>query len=168
MSTATAATTGRTGRPRRRILVALLVVSAALNFCFIAGAVWTRLHAPAGWPGPEQRFQQMAAGLDLDPQQRTSFDRYVAAMRLRTEKMHEQIAPLIGAVWQEIAKPQADVGQVMRLFDEAAQKRQEFQREATTQTLAFLSVLSPEQRSKFVAIARARRAAWLRRNPPPH
>jgi len=167
VSTAAAATTVRTGWPRRRVLVALLVVSAALNFCFIAGAVWTRLHAPAGWPGPEQRYRQMAAGLDLNAQQEISFDRYVAAMRDRTEKMHEQMAPLIGAVWEEMAKPQADIAQVMRLFDDATEKRREFQREATVETVTFLSVLSPAQRSKFVAIARERRAAWLRRNSPP-
>jgi len=168
VSTAAAGTAGRTGWPRRRVLVALLVVSAALNFFFIAGAVWTRLQAPAGWPGPEQRFRQMAAGLDLDAQQRISFDTYAAAMRARSEKMHQQIAPLIGAVWDEIAKPQPDMGEVARLFDEAAEKRGVFQREATVATVAFLSVLSPAQRSKFVANARARRAAGLRRHHPPH
>jgi hypothetical protein len=36
----------------------------------------------------------------------------------------------------------------------------------TTQTLAFLSVLSPEQRSKFVAIVRERRAPWFRAQRP--
>jgi len=103
-----------------------------------------------------------AAELALEPQQRVGFDAYVAAMRSRTEKMREQVGPLIGEAWEEIAKPQADVTQVMRLFDEATEKRREFQREATTQTLDFLRVLSPAQRAKFVAIAHERRAPWLR------
>jgi len=171
VSTAAAGPARQPGAPTgwlgRRMLVILLIVSALLNFCFLAGAAWTRWHAPARWASAEQRYQQMAAGLDLDAQQRISFDRFVAAMRDRTEKMHEQMAPLIGAVWEAMAKPQADIGQVMRLFDEANEKRREFQREATVETVTFLSVLSPAQRSKFVAIARERRAAWLHRNPPP-
>jgi len=57
------------------------------------------------------------------------------------------------------------VTQIMRLFDEAAEKRREFQRETAAQTLDFLAILSPAQRSKFVAIARERRAPWLRSHP---
>ena len=151
------------GRLSRRALVILLVVSAVLNLFFVAGAIWTRWHAPARWAGAEQRYQKMAGDLDLDAQQRIGFDRYVAAMRARTDKMRQQVAPLIGAAWDEIAKPQADAAQVMRLFDEAADKRREFQREASAQTLDLLAALSPAQRSKFVAIARERRA-----RPPMH
>jgi len=164
VSTATAGPVGTapTGWPSRRVLVILLILSAILNFCFLAGVAWTRLHAPARGPGLEQRYQQLAAELALEPQQRVGFDAYVAAMRNRTEKMREQVAPLIGAAWEEIAKPQADVARVMSLFDEATEKRREFQREATAQTLAFLKVLSPAQRAKFVAIAHERRAPWMR------
>jgi len=130
VSTVTAGPVGQsgapTGRPSRRVLVILLVLSALLNFCFLAS--------------PRHRH------------------------RTRTEKMHEQVAPLIGAAWEEIAKPQADAAQVMRLFDEAAEKRREFQREATAKTLDFLAILTPAQRGKFVAIAHQRRAPWLRRH----
>jgi len=157
-----------TGGPGRRVLVILLIVSAVLNVCFVAGAVWTRWHAPARWASAEQRYQRMAAELNLEPRQRIGFDRYVAAMRARTGKMREQVAPLIGSAWEEIAKPQADVAQVMRLFDEAAEKRREFQREATAQTLDLLAILSPAQRSKFVAIAHERRAPWRRLHPAAH
>lgn len=168
MSAVTAGPTPATGWPRRRLLLALLVVSVVLNLFFVAGAVWTRWHAPAPWQSPAQRYQQMATQLDLDPRQRIGFDAYVAAMRVRTEKMREQVAPLIGSAWEEIAKPQADVAHVMRLFDEASEKRREFQREATGQTLDLLAILSPAQRSKFVALARERRAPWLRAHPATH
>jgi Spy/CpxP family protein refolding chaperone len=142
--------------PSRRVLVILLVVSVVLNLCFLAGAAWTRWQQPTRWDS-EQRFQQMAAELNLAPEQRPGFDTYVAAMRAHSEKMHEQVAPLMTAVWAEIAKPQADAAQVMRLLDEAAEKRREFQRETTVKTLEFLAVLSPEQRAKFVAIGREQR-----------
>lgn len=168
MSAMTAGPTAATTSPRRRLLPALLVVSVVLNLFFIAGAAWTRWSGPAELPGPAKRFQQMAAQLDLGPRQRTAFDAYVAAMRARTEKMHEQVAPLIGTAWEEIAKPQADAAQVMRLFDAAADKRREFQREATGQTLDLLAVLTPAQRAKFVAIARERRPLWMRQHPAQH
>ncbi len=163
MSTATAGPLGGTPTrwPSRRVLVVLLILSAVLNFCFLAGAAWIRLHAPARW-GLEERYQQMAVELNLEPQQRAGFDAYVAAMRARTEKMREQVAPLMNAAWQEIAKPQAEAAQVTRLFDEAAAKRGEFQREATVKTLDFLAILSPAQRGKFVAIAHERRPPWMR------
>lgn len=169
MSMATAGPTGqpgtRTGWFQRRVLVVILVVSVVLNLCFVAGAVWTRWHVPARWAGPEQRYQQMARELDLTAEQRTGFDAYVAAMRARTEKMRQQVAPLIGSAWEEVAKPQADGAQVMRLFDEAAEKRREFQRQASAETLKFLALLTPAQRGKFVAIARERRAFRVRPRP---
>ena len=157
MSATAAGTTAPVTRSRPRLVLVLLALSVALNLFFVAGAAWIRLHPRAEGPGLEQRYQRMAAELDLDAQQRGAFDRYVAAMRSRTANMREQVAPLMGGAWEEIVKPQADAAQVNRLFDEAAEQRRQFQREVTTQTLAFLAVLSPAQRAKFVAIARERR-----------
>jgi Spy/CpxP family protein refolding chaperone len=162
VSMATAGTTTPAGWRGRRLLIILLVGSALLNLCFVGGAAWTRWHMHARWASPEQRDRQMAAELDLAPQQRVAFDSYIAAMRARTEKMHQQVAPLVGSAWEEIAKPVADAAQVMRLIDEAAEKRREFQREASAQTLDFLATLTPAQRSKFVAIARERLGARMR------
>lgn len=140
----------------------VLAVSVALNLFFVAGALWTRLHAPPHWPTAQQRYEQVAAELALTPQQRPGFDRYVAAMRARAEKMHQLIRPLVASTWDEMAKPNADVGKITARFDEASEKWRQFQHEATAQTLDFLSILSPEQRAKFVVIARERRAPWLR------
>jgi Spy/CpxP family protein refolding chaperone len=161
---ATAGPTPAIAPPRRRLLLALLVVSALLNLFFVAGAAWTRVHGPARPLNREERYQQMARQLDLAPEQRAGFDHYVAAMRARDDKMRQQIAPLVADAWDAIAKPQADVGQIMQRFDEASVKWREFQREATVETLDFLSILSPEQRDKFIAIVRERRAPWLRRH----
>jgi Spy/CpxP family protein refolding chaperone len=166
VSMAAAGTSTPSGTPAgwrgRRLLIILLAVSALLNLCFVGGAAWTRWHMHARWGSPEQRYRQMAAELDLTPQQRASFDTYIAAMRARTENMHQQVAPLFGSAWEEIAKPDADAAQITRLLDEAADKRREFQREASAQTLDFLATLTPAQRSKFVAIARERGPARIR------
>ena len=159
---ATAAAPMRTGWSPRNVLAILLAVSAILNLFFIVGAVWTRMHATSGVPTLEQRYRRMATELDLTPQQRAGFDKYVAMMLARSDKMHEQVEPLIAGAWQEIAKPQTDQTQVLKLFDEAGDKRRLYLREGIVQTLDFLSILSPEQRAKFVAITREHRAAWMR------
>lgn len=168
MSAATARTSLARGWPGRRVLLALLVVSAVLNLFFIVGAVWTHLNGPAGLTGRDARYQQMVAELKLDPQQGIGFDRYVAAMRGRDAKMHEEIAPLIAAAWDEIGKPQVGVDQIMQQFDAASRKWRGFQREAMVQTLDFLALLSPEQRDKFIAIQRERRVARARHGAREH
>lgn len=160
MSAAAADTTRRIGRPPRRLILTLLALSVALNLFFVAGALWIRLHPPTAAWGEQARFQKMAAQLDLAPQQRVGFDQYVAAMRARSVKMHQDVAPLFAAAWAEMGKPQADAAQVMRLFDKAGEERRQFQREAIGQTLAFLAILSPAQRAKFLAVAQER---WTRR-----
>jgi uncharacterized membrane protein len=166
MSAAAADATAPANTPPRRLMLSLLALSVALNLFFVAGAAWIRLHPSAESLTPEQRYRQMATELGLDVQQRVAFDRYVAAMRARTANMRQQLVPLIGGAWEEIERPQADAAQVMRLLDEAAEKRLEFLHEGTAQTLAFLAVLSPTQRAKFVAIARPRRAPWLHPGAP--
>ena len=72
----------------------------------------------------------MPAELGLDDKQRAAFDRYVAAMRARNEKMRQQVAPLFAGAWEEMAKPEAKTDEVTRLFAEVAAKRQESQRDS--------------------------------------
>ena len=160
-----AVTAGRTGiGPRRsRLWIALLAVSLVLNLCFIAGAVWSRLHPPAARVDLAERYRQMAAQLDLDAQQRVAFDRYVSAIRSRTEQMRQDTDAPMSAAWEELARPQPDMTKVQSLFDEAAEKRRALQRETTSQTVDLLSALSPAQRAKFVATMREWRAAWRQR-----
>ena len=163
MSVAAAGADRAAVRQRRGLLITLLAISVLLNLGFVVGAAWTWWHAPAfGAAGFEQRYRRIASELDLDPQQQQAFDKYLAAMRGRFDNVRRQVGPLIGAAWAELAKPQADGAQALRLFGEAADKRRELQREAAAQTVEFLSVLSPAQRSKFVAIAGERRGAWGR------
>jgi Spy/CpxP family protein refolding chaperone len=144
--------------------MALLAVSLVLNLCFIAGALWSRLNPPPARLDLAERYRQMAAQLDLDPQQRAAFDRYVGGIRARSEQMRQETDPLMSAAWEELAKPQPDTAKVERLFDEAGDKRRAMQHEATSQTVALLNALSPEQRAKFVAIMRDWRASWRQRS----
>ena len=84
----TAAT--REGWPRSRILTAVLAVSLVLNVLFVAGAVWGRIEeAPAR--GLDRRFERIGAQLDLDATQRAAFDRLLAELRGRGDKVQQQV-----------------------------------------------------------------------------
>jgi uncharacterized membrane protein len=157
VSTATAGSTVSNKWSRQRAWLAVLAVSLALNLFFVAGAVWTRLQPPPD-NSATQRFQQIAGELGLDARQREGFNRYAAAMRARSEKDSGQTQPLVAAAWDAIAKPNADPAQVLKLFDEAGDQRRQSLHEGIAQTLDFLALLSPEQRSKFVSLMRERRA----------
>jgi Spy/CpxP family protein refolding chaperone len=79
------------------------------------------------------------------------------------QEMRASVEPLMNRAWSELAKPDADGTDVMRLFDEAAEKRRGFRRELAASTLSFLAILAPEQRAKFVALARQR--PWEQGHP---
>lgn len=157
MSIATAGSTAGGTWPYRRTILAVLTISLVLNVFFIAGAVWTRLNGPPQARAFEQRFRGITKDLELNPQQRASFDRYMAASRSRGDRTQSQIGPMLGSAWEAATKPQMNATEVQRLFDEAFDKRREVQREATARMVDFLSTLSPEQRSKFVELIRERR-----------
>jgi Spy/CpxP family protein refolding chaperone len=147
---------------RQHLLWVVLILSLALNFCFIAGARWIRLQGPPLPTSPEERLQQIEPQLALDSQQKAAFDQYARTVRSRMQSMHEAIEPLVGKAWSELAKPDADDAKIMQLFDQAGQQRRTFRRELGTATFAFLAKLTPEQRAKFVELARQR--PWAKRH----
>jgi Spy/CpxP family protein refolding chaperone len=147
---------------RQQLLWVVLILSLALNFCFIAGALWIRLQGPPLPTSPEERLQQIEPQLALDSQQKAAFDQYARTVRSRMQSMHEAIEPLVGKAWSELAKPDADDAKIMQLFDQAGEQRRTFRRELGTATFAFLAKLTPEQRAKFVELARQR--PWAKRH----
>jgi uncharacterized membrane protein len=155
------------GVTRQSLLWVALTLSLAVNLCFVAGAVWIRLHGPVLPMSSEERFQKLGAELALDPQQQRAFDRYAEAVRIHTQQIRQTVEPLMSAARTELAKPDADEATVVRLFDEAAQARRGLQRELLGKTLSFLAVLSPEQRVKFVEVFHHRLKSWGRRPERP-
>jgi len=163
MSVTTAGMTRGGGMPRQRLLIAILAISVALNLCVVAGAVWSRFHPP---PPPQtfsERFHRLADTLDLTPQQHVDFDRYVADMATRGDRMRQAVEPMMDAAWTEIAKPDADPARVLQMLDDAGNQRRAFQHEAVTATLSELATLTPDQRAKFIAAEREYRSAQRRR-----
>ena len=135
---------------RQPLLWVALTLSLVLNLCFVAGALWIRIHEPALPMTAEERIQRIGAEFALDPQQRQAFERYSEAVRAHMQQLREAVEPIMGAARTELAKPDADEATVVRLLDEAAQTRRGFQRDLIVKTLSFLAVLSPEQRTKSV------------------
>jgi Spy/CpxP family protein refolding chaperone len=147
---------------RQHLFWVVLILSLALNLCFIAGALWIRVQGPPLPMSPEQRLQQIEPQLALNPQQKAAFDEYTRTVRSRMQSMHEAIEPQVANAWSELAKPDADEAKVMQLFDQAGDQRRAFRRELGTATFTFLTKLSPEQRAKFVELARQR--PWAKRH----
>ena len=156
----TFASTAAQGATRRPLLWVALTLSLALNLCFVAGALWTRFHAPAPPASPAERLQRVGAELALDPRQRQAFERYSETLRTHVQQMRETVEPMMNAAWAELAKPNADQATAARLFDEAGQMRRSLQRELLAPTLTFLAALSPEQRAKFVELFHQRPKGW--------
>jgi Spy/CpxP family protein refolding chaperone len=165
MSVTTAGISRRSNAvPRRRLLVAILAISVALNLCVLAGAVWGRLHGPPFPPSFSERLRRVEDTLDLTPTQRVAFDHYIADMSARGDQMRQQIDPLFDTAWAEIAKPDADQARVLELFDDASNHRRVFMHDAVSSTLSLLATLTPDQRAKFIADERDFRMAQRRRH----
>jgi uncharacterized membrane protein len=144
---------------RQQILWAAVSLSLALNLFFVAGALWARFHVPPPLTR-EARFDEMAAALALDPQQRQAFASYSQMMRAQLADMRDLAQPLVRAAWAEVSRPHADEAKVMQLLDQAAQVRRGHLYQITAATITFLKRLSPEQRAKFVKVARQGPPPW--------
>jgi uncharacterized membrane protein len=140
-------------RPRFRILSAVLAVSLVLNALFVAGAVWSRIGEPASH-SLDQRFERIGAQLDLDPRQQTAFNGFITELRGRRDKVQRQVIPLYRSAWGAAGKPVMDATEVRRSFEAAFDERLRLNRETTARMIDFLATLSPEQRGRFVALAR--------------
>jgi Spy/CpxP family protein refolding chaperone len=156
----TFASTATRGATRQHLLWVALILSLVLNLCFVAGALWARIQGPPAPINIEERLQRVGSELKLNPQQRQNFDHYSETVRAHLQQMREAIEPLMNGAWSEMARPDADEGKVLQLFDEAAQTRRGFQHEMITTTLSFLATLSPDQRAKFVQLFHQRPRSW--------
>lgn len=143
---------------RHPLLWVALALSLALNLFFVAGALWTRFHEPPPLTR-EERFDQVATALALDPQQRAAFAGFSQTMRGQLEATREAASPLVHAAWAELIKSQPNEAKVMALLDQAAEVRRSHLNEITEATIRFLRILTPGQRANFVKV--------VHQGPPP-
>lgn len=163
MSVSFAGTTRGGGLSRHRLVIAVLAISLALNVCVIAGALWNRANISEAQTASE-RFRKLETALNLNDQQRVAFEAYVAAARARNAQLRQDIDPMLDAAWAELAKEHPDEAVVMQHFGDASTRWRASQRETIDATLALLAALNPEQRTKFIAAERERRAAQRQRH----
>jgi uncharacterized membrane protein len=149
---------------RHHLWLVVIALSLALNVFFVGGALWTRFHAPAPLTR-EERFEQMAAALALDPQQRHAFAQYSQTMHGWMLDMRQAAKPLVHAAWAEVSKPQADEAKVMQLLDQATQVRRAYLGKISAATIAFMRTLSPRQRAEFVKVAHQGPPPWALQFP---
>ena len=88
---------------RFHLFKALLALSLALNLFFIVGALWIRIHAPPPPISPEQRLEEMAGELGLNPEQKAASARYWQAMREHMQAMRDAVRPQIAKAWIRLA-----------------------------------------------------------------
>ena len=163
MSVLTAGTRRDPEVSRHRLLAALLAISVALNLCVVAGALWSRYSAPSA-PSATERLRNMATTLNLDDQQRAAFEAYVAATRTRQAALRQALEPLLDSAWLELGKPQPDEAAILQRLSDASARWRASQQETVDATIALLATLNPDQRDRFVAAERERRAALRRRH----
>lgn len=138
---------------RRRWVTVVLVLSLALNVCFLGGVAW---HAFG--PNPVQRFQhRVVRQLDLNDAQRAAFQDFVRAARQARRQLRDSNDPIGDQVWAEEAKAAPDQARIATLVAEADQNRQKFEHTVTAALGTFLAVLSPQQRTTFAELVRDRR-----------
>ena len=142
-----------TAGPRRILPWVLLALSLVLNLCFVGGALWFHYQKPWRITAAE-RADRISAELHLDAAHQQIFRRYFRTVFAHLQLMRTEVQPLVGDFWTEIAKPQPDEAKITKLFDQAAEARRKVQRELTSETLAFLATLTPDQRTVFVQLAR--------------
>jgi uncharacterized membrane protein len=152
---------------RHPLLWVALALSLALNLFFVAGALWTRFHEPAQLTR-EERLDQVATALALDPQQRAAFAQYSQTMLEQLEATRQAASPLVRATWAEVIKPQPNEAKVMELLDQAAGVRRRHLNEITEATIRFLRTLTPEQREKFVKVVHQGPPPWALQFPHRH
>lgn len=148
---------------RQHLFWLLLVASLAINLFFVGAFLWSHFREAPPPIYAEERLEWIGMQLRLDPQQKDAFVKYSGAVRANMRAMHAAVDPLMSKAWSEIARPDADATTVVQLFDEAGRTRRGFMHELAPITLSFLAKLSPEQRARFVELARQR--PWAKHHP---
>jgi uncharacterized membrane protein len=146
-------------RPRRwrtRLPIILLILSLALNVCFISGVLWLKVEATRAQMTPPERVGLVVRQLSLDDSQRTAFQQFIKTARQHTRELHEATTPLVEQAWNELAKAKPDEALLDQIATSSADNRRRYQIELGQGLRGFLATLSDEQRHTFIGLLRER------------
>jgi hypothetical protein len=139
-----------------RLIEIVLVLSLGLNLFVAGGFAYSHWEGAAKQatpaPTPERRLDAIAHRLGLDPESTKPFKELKRSFRLAQGAFVAQNRPLVGQIWEELAKPQPEDAQIQGLLDQMAAHRRAFQAATTVALERFLASLTPEQRADFIKL----------------
>jgi uncharacterized membrane protein len=155
------------GKPgsRGRLVWTALVLSLVLNVFFVGGLIWSRVYAERPATAAE-RFQQVATEMNFAGGEGERFQQFFQTVQRDTQQLRESNRPLMQRIWSELGKEHPDQAAINQLIDQATENRHAYQKQMATALAGFLATLTPEQRSRFVELAKRRQdqnAAHIRR-----
>ncbi len=138
---------------RVRLLWVALALSLTLNIFFVAGLLWSRAAEPMVRPFPE-RLAQVADEINLSQDQRVAFQQLLRELQDRRELLRDSNHPIFQRIWDQLGAAQPDQAIIGRLVDEATENRRAYQMDLSAAFGRFLATLSPDQRARFVELAK--------------
>ncbi|HTH98550.1 MAG TPA: periplasmic heavy metal sensor [Stellaceae bacterium] len=143
---------------RPRPIEIVLALSLAFNIFIVGGFAMTAWrfgpHMPAS---PEKRMEHLVRAIGMNPTKAPAYQQLRTNLRVAFDDMRTKAQPLADSFWVELAKPQPDMNSADKLMAGVMANREEFQRQAGSAVLGFVSQLTPEQRAAFIRIVNDRR-----------
>ena len=139
----------------------LFAASLALNLFFLGGAIVGRVASDGRAPEAEERLAAVAEELSLSQSQLSELRELRQEMRARWRANRESGQGRRAQMLAELAKPTFDREAFLRLSDERFRQRREFFADFGESLHGYLQGLQPEQRQKFLEMAKDR--GFLRR-----
>ncbi len=132
----------------------LFAVSLTANVFFAAGVGYTVYQDRRAADSPEARVDMVAERLGLDEAQHEALSLLRERSAMRRPGLRQADAPVRAAVLKQVAQPQFDRDLVMSLLVERDEERRPYFAEYAEDLHGFLITLTPEQREKFLDMAR--------------
>ena len=134
----------------------LLALSVGFNGFFLAG--WWLENQRESSLVPERR---LARKLLLDDSQRQRLRQIRADLRGQRQEIKRRLRELEAAFWQELGRSRPDRKRLEQLLVRSSRLKLRFQRRGLERLLGFLEDLTPEQKRRFLKLARQRIARGL-------
>ena len=138
----------------RRLPWTLFAVSLAANVFFVAGAAYTIYTERQMAESPDARIDLFADQLGLSEGQLEGLRELRERAEIRRLGMREALGPMRRAVFEEVANETFDREHVMHMLQDWSEERHPYFAEFAEDLHGYLNTLQPEQRERFLEMAR--------------
>ena len=132
----------------------LFAVSLAANVFIVAGAAFTIYSKHETAESPEAGRDLVAERLGLSEDQREALRDLRERAEMRRYGMREAVGPMRQAILEHVASATFDRDRVMRLLEDWSEERRMYFAEYAEDLHGYLATLRPEQRARFLELAR--------------